>query len=64
MDNSNNKSIKVEVEVRTGVTVKEATKIGPITDQITETEHSTDKIEVGLDMNQDTNRIIGKLEEM
>ena len=49
-----------------GVTVREATKIGTITDQIAETEVSTDKIEVGLDMDQDMNRIIGEviLEEM
>ena len=57
IENSNQKSIRVEVEVRTGVTVREATKIGTdkITDQIVETEVSTDKIELGLDMNQDTN---------
>ena len=66
IDSSNHKSIRVEVEVRTGVTVKEATKIGTITVQIAETEVSTDKIKVGLDMNQDMNRIIGEviLEEM
>ena len=61
IDNSSHKSIRVEVVVRTGITVREATKIGrdKITDQITETEDSTNKIEVGLDMNQDMNRIIG-----
>ena len=68
IDNSNHKSIRVEVEVRTGITVRDATKIGrdKITDQIAETEISTDKIEVGLDMDQDMNRIIGEviLEEM
>ena len=32
-----------------------------ITDQIAETKDSTDKIEVGLDMNQDMNRIIGEV---
>ena len=58
--NSNHKSIRVEVEVRTGVTVREATTMGrdKITDQIAETEFSTDKIEVGLGMNQDMKRII------
>ena len=32
-----------------------------ITDQIAETEVSTEKIEVGLDMNHDRNRIIGEV---
>ena len=42
--------------------MREATKIGKdkITDQIAVTEISTDKIEVGLDMNHDKNRIIGE----
>ena len=68
IDNSNHKSIRVEVDVRTGVSVREATKIGThlITDQIADTEVSADKTEVGLDINQDRNRIIGEviLEEM
>ena len=60
IDSSNHKSIRVEVEFRTGITVSEVTKIGTdkITDQKAETEDITDKIEVDLDMNQDTNRII------
>ena len=59
----NHKSIRVEVEVRKGVTVREATKIGTdrMTGQIAETEDSTDKREVGLDMNNDTKRIIGEV---
>ena len=68
IDNSNHKAIRVEVEVRTEVTVREATKIDRdiITDQTAETVVSTDKIEVGLDMNHDMSRIIGEviLEEM
>ena len=63
IDNSNHKYIRVEVEVRTGATVREVTKIGTdkIVDQIAETEDSTDNIEVGLDMSHDTNRIIGEV---
>ena len=63
IDNSNHKSIRVEVEVRTGVTVREVTKIGTdkIKDHIAETAVGTDKIEVGLDMNQDMNRIMGEV---
>ena len=63
IDNSNHKSIRVEVEVRTEITVRETTKIGTdkITDQIVETEDSTDKIETGLHMNQDINRIKGEV---
>ena len=68
IDNSNHKSISIEVEVRTGITIRKTIKISTdkITDQIVETEDSTDRIEIGLDMNQDTNRVIGEviLEEM
>ena len=54
IDNSNHKSIRVEVEVRTGITIREIIRIGRdlIIDQIAETEHNTDKIEPGLDMNK------------
>ena len=57
------KYIRVEVEARTEIIVKETTKIGTgkITDQIVETEDSTDKIGIGLDVNQDPNRIIGEV---
>ena len=60
IDSSNHKLIRVEAEVRTETTIRETTKIGTdkITDQIVGTEDSTDKIETGLDMNQDMNRII------
>ena len=47
IDISNPKSITLEVEVKTGITIRETIKIG--TDQIAETEDNTDKIEVGLD---------------
>ena len=51
-DNSNPKSIKVEVEVRTEITIRETIKIGrdQIINQTTEAEDNTDKTEVGLDM--------------
>ena len=63
IDNLDHKSIRVEVETRTEIIVKETTKIGrdKITDQIVETEDSTDKIGIGLNMNQDMNRIIGEV---
>ena len=63
IDNSSHKSIRVEVEVRTGVTVREIIKKGrdKMTDQIAETEVSTDEIEVGLDVNHNMNRIIGEV---
>ena len=50
-------------EVRTGVTVSETITIGTdrMTDQIAETEVGTDKIEVGLGMNHDMNRIKGEV---
>ena len=56
---SNHKSIRVEVEVRTGITIREIIQIGTdqITGQIAETEANTDKTEVGLD----TNKIIGEV---
>ena len=55
-DNSNHRSIRVEVEVRTEITTKETIRIGTdqITGQIAEIE---DKTEVGLDMS----KIIGEL---
>ena len=60
IDNSNPKSIRVEVEVRTEITIKEIIKIG--TDQVAETEDNTDKTEVGLDMKIIIEEVI--LEEM
>ena len=53
-DNLSHKSIRVEVEVRTGTTIREIIRIGTylITDQIAETEDNTDKTEAGLDMNK------------
>ena len=59
-DNSNHRSIRVEVEVRTEITIKETTKI--VTDQITgqtaETEDNTDKAEVGLGMSKILGEVI------
>ena len=64
VDSSNHTSIKIEVEVRTEITIRGTIKIGTdqITDQIVVTKNNTDRIEVGLD----TNKIIGEvtLEEM
>ena len=59
VDSSNHKSIKIEVEVRTKITIRGAIRIGidQITHQIVMTEDNTDKTEVGLD----TNKIIGKV---
>ena len=59
VDSSNHKSIKVQVEVRTEITIRETIRIGidQITDQIRVTEDNTDKTEVGLD----TNKIIGEV---
>ena len=59
-DNSNHKSIRVEVEVRTVITVREIVRLGTdlITDQIAGTENNTDKIEVGLDMNKILGEVI------
>ena len=56
IDNSNHKSIRVEVEVKTGITIRETTKINR--DQIAETEDNTDKTEVVLDMNKIIEEII------
>ena len=52
VDSSNHKFTKIEVEVRTGVTISKVirTDIG----QIVATEDSIDKIEVGLDMTKIT----------
>ena len=63
-DNLNHKSIRVEVEVRTEITIKETFRIGTdqITGQIAETEDNTDKTEVGLGMSKIKGEVI--LEEM
>ena len=52
IDSSNYKSIRVKVEVRTGITIRESIRIGTdhVTGQIAETEDNTDKTEVGLDI--------------
>ena len=64
VDSSNHKSIKVETEVRTEITIRGTIKIGidQIIDQIVVAEDNTDKTEVGLYMN----KVIGEvtLEEM
>ena len=54
VDSSNHKSIKVEVEVRTEITIRETIRIGTnqITGQTVVTEDNTDKTVVGLDMNK------------
>ena len=59
VDSSNHKSIKVEVEIRTEITIRETirTDTDLITDQIAETEDNTDKTEVGLDLK----KIIGEV---
>ena len=59
IDSSNPKSIKVEVEVRTEITIRGTIRTGTdqIRGQIVVTEDSTDKTEVGLDMN----KIIGEV---
>ena len=55
-DNSNHKYIRVEVEVKTEITItiKETIRIGidQITGQTAETEDNTDKTEVDLGMNK------------
>ena len=50
-DSSNHKSVKVEVEVRTEITIRGTIRIGidQITDQILGTEDNTDKTEADLD---------------
>ena len=60
IDNSNLKSIRVEVEVKTEITIRETIKIGTdhITDQTAETEDNTNKTEVGLDMNKIIEEVI------
>ena len=59
IDNSNHKSIRVEAEVRTEITIRGTIKIGTeiITGQIAETRDNTDRIEVGIHMN----KIIGEV---
>ena len=63
-DNSNHKSIRVKVEVRIGITIREIIRIGTdlITNQIAETKDNTDKTEAGLDMNKILREVT--LEEM
>ena len=62
--NLNLKSIRVEVEVRTEITIRETIRISSVlmTDQIAETEDKTDKTEAGLDMNKILGQVI--LEKM
>ena len=59
IDNSNPKSITVEVEVRTKITIRQTiiTDTDQITGHIMVTEDSTDRTEVDLDMN----KIIGEV---
>ena len=59
IDNSNPKSIKVEVEVKSEITIREIirTDTDQITDQVVVTENNTNKTEVGLD----TNKILGEV---
>ena len=59
IDSSNPRSIKVEVKVRTEITIGKTIRTDTdwITGQIVVTEDSTDKTEVGLDMN----KIIGEV---
>ena len=59
IDSSNPKSIKVEIEVRAQITIREtiSTDTDQITGQIVVTEDNTDKTGVGLD----TNIIIGEV---
>ena len=54
IDNSNPKCIRVEVEVKSEITIRETIKTGTdqITDQTAEIEDNTVKTEVGLDMNK------------
>ena len=64
VDSSNHKCIKVEVDVRTEITIRGTIRAGTdqIIGQIVVTEDNTDKTAVSLD----TNKIIGEvtLEEM
>ena len=64
IDNSNCKSINVEVEFRTGITIRGTIRIGTdqIIDQVAETEDNIHKTEVGLDRNKIIEEVI--LEEM
>ena len=60
VDSSYHKSIKVEAGVRTETTIRGTIKTGTdqIVDQIAETEDSTDKTEVGPDMNKTIGEVI------
>ena len=64
VDSSNHKSIKVEVEVKTEITIRETIRTGTdqTTGQIVVTEHNKDKTEVGPDMSKITDEVT--LEEM
>ena len=64
IDNSNPKSIRVEVEVKTEIRIRETIKTGTdkMTDLTAETEDNTDKTEVVFDTNKIIEEII--LEEM
>ena len=64
VDSSNHKSIKVEVEVITEITIRETIRTGTdqIMGQIVVTEDRTDKTEIGPDMNKITGEVT--LEEM
>ena len=61
-DSSNHKYIRVEVEVKTKITItiKETIRTGTdqITGQIAETEDNTDKTEVGLGMSKILREVI------
>ena len=59
VDSSNHKSIKVEVEVKTEITMRKTIRTGKdqTTGQIVTTEDSTDKTEVGPDMNKITGEV-------
>ena len=59
VDSLNHKSVRVEVEVRTGITIKDIIKtdIDQITGQIVETGDNTGNTEIG----PGTNKIIGEV---
>ena len=58
VDSSNHKFIKIEAEVRTGITISKTIKTG--IGQIVATEDSIGKIGVGLDMNKITGEEISE----
>ena len=59
IDNSNPKSIRIEVEVKK-ITIRETIKAGTdqTTNQTAETEDNTDKTEVDLDINKVIEEVI------